>query len=57
MAIDKTLAQAIVQARVSGMSWSEMGRVLGVSDQAETKHAIIGAIAENRRAALEHLLR
>jgi hypothetical protein len=57
MAIDKTLAQAIVQARASGTSWSQIGRVLGASDQAQTKHAIVDAIADNRRVALEHLLR
>jgi hypothetical protein len=56
-AIDKTVAQAIVRARASGTSWSEIGRVLGASDQAETKRALIDAIADNRRAALEHLLR
>jgi hypothetical protein len=38
-------------------SWSEIGRVLGASDQAESKTAVIDEIVDNRRAALEHLLR
>jgi hypothetical protein len=57
MAIDKTPGEAIVRARARGTAWSEIGRVLGASDQAETKHAVIDAIADNRRAALEHLLK
>ena len=57
IAIEKTIAEAIGRARECGMSWAEVGRVLGAADQANTKQAVIDALADNRRAVLEHLLR
>jgi hypothetical protein len=57
IAIDKTLAEAIARVRASGVSWAEVGRVLGATDQAETKQAVVDALAANRRVVLAHLLR
>jgi hypothetical protein len=57
IAIEKTLAEAIGRARAGGMSWAEVGRVLGVAEQAEAKDALIRALADSRRAVLEHQLR
>jgi hypothetical protein len=57
IATEKTLAEAIGRARAVGMSWAELGRVLGATDQADTKQTLIDALADNRRAVLEHLLR
>jgi hypothetical protein len=57
MAIDKTLVQAIGRARASGMSWKSIGRVLGATDDAQNKQQLIDAFTDNRRQALQHLLR
>jgi hypothetical protein len=57
VAIEKTLAEAIERARARGMSWPEVGRVLGATDDADTKQAVIDALVDNRRAILERLLR
>jgi hypothetical protein len=38
------------------MSWAEVGRALGIAEQAETKQALIDALADSRRAVLEHLV-
>ena len=55
VAIDKTLAQAIAQARADGMSWQTIGRTLGATDHAENLHQLIDALATNRRAVLRQL--
>ena len=55
-AIDKTLAEAIGRARAGGMSWAEVGRALGVAEQAETKEALIDALADSRRAVVRYLV-
>jgi uncharacterized membrane protein len=57
MAIDKAVVDAIGQARASGMSWKSIGRVLGATEDAENKEDLIDALANHRRAALQHLLR
>jgi hypothetical protein len=56
IAIEKTLVEAIGRARAIGMSWAELGRVLGATDHADNKQTLIDALADNRRAILEHLL-
>lgn len=56
VAIDKTLAEAIVQARTLGKSWVELGRLLGASDEADTKRTLINAIVLGRRRLLEERL-
>ena len=56
IAIDKTLAEAIVQARMLGTSWTELGRLLGASDEADTKRTLINAIILDRRRLFEHIL-
>jgi hypothetical protein len=57
MAIEKALVEAIGVARATGMSWSEIGRLLGASDAAESKEVVIEALVEGRRLRLQHLLR
>jgi hypothetical protein len=56
VAIDKTVAQAIGRARAAGMSWQTIGRTIGATEDAESKHQLIDALAANRRAVLQHLL-
>ena len=57
MAIEKSLVEAIGVARATGMSWSEIGRVLGATAAADSKEAVIAALVESRRIRLQHLLR
>ena len=57
VAVEKAFAEAIRGARGAGMSWHEIGRTLGVPDHADDKKALIDALADNRRAILEHQLR
>jgi hypothetical protein len=57
MAIDKTLVQAIGRARATGMSWRSIGRVLGAPEDAQNKQQLIDVLTDNRREALQHLLR
>jgi hypothetical protein len=38
------------------MSWAEVGRALGVADQAETKKALLEALAARQRAVFAHLI-
>jgi hypothetical protein len=57
IAIDKTLVQAIGRARSTGMSWNSIARTLGATDRAENKQQLIEGLTNNRRAALQHLLR
>ena len=56
VAIEKTLVEAIGRARANGMSWVEVGRVLGATAQGDTKQAVIDALADNRRVLLKQLL-
>ena len=56
IAVDKTLAEAIVQARTLGTSWAEVGQLLGASDEADTKRTLISAIVLERRRLLEKML-
>ncbi len=57
VAIEKAVAQAIGDARARGMSWAEIGRTLGVAEQADDKSAMIDAYADSRRLILTHQLR
>ena len=57
IAIDKTLVQVIGRARANGMSWNRIAQVLGATDHADNKQHLIDALADNRRAVLQHLLR
>jgi hypothetical protein len=57
IAIDKTLAEAIARVRATGVSWAEVGHLLGATDEAQTRQDLIDALAANRRSVLEHLLR
>ena len=57
VAIDKALAEAIRLARGAGVSWAEIGRTLGVAEEAGDKGALIDAFANSRRAILDHQLR
>jgi hypothetical protein len=55
--MEKTLAEVIGRAHAGGMSWTELGRVLGVTDDAEDEQALIEALTDSGRAVLKHLLR
>jgi hypothetical protein len=57
VAVEKAVAEAISAARVAGVSWPDVGRVLGVDENVMDKAALIDAIAASRRAAFEHQLR
>jgi hypothetical protein len=57
VAIEKALAQAMQRARDAGMSWSEIGRTLGLAEEAVDKGALIDSFANSRRAILDHQLR
>jgi hypothetical protein len=57
IAIEKALAEAIVRARGSGMTWNKIGAVLGATDHADSKEQLVDALADHRRAVLQHLLR
>jgi hypothetical protein len=49
MALDKALAEAVRDAVSQGASWNEIGRVLGVTEAAETKQELIDALGESKR--------
>ena len=49
MAVDKALGEAIREARAAGASWPDVGRVLGVAENAETEQDVIAALAEMKR--------
>jgi hypothetical protein len=55
--VEKAVAEAISAARVAGLSWPEIGRVLGVDANVPDRAALIDAIAANRRAVFDHHLR
>jgi hypothetical protein len=49
MAIEKALGEAVRAALASGASWQEVGRVLGVAEDAQSKQDVIEALAETKR--------
>jgi hypothetical protein len=57
VAIEKAIAEAIQRARVAGVSWTEIGRTLGVAEAADDKDALIRAFAASRQAIFDHQLR
>ena len=56
-ALDKALAGAITQARSTGMTWTEIGRTLGVAEDVTDKSELLDRWAESRRLVLQHQLR
>ena len=50
IAVDKALGEAVRQGVASGASWREIGRALGVTDDAQTQRDVLEALAEHRRA-------
>lgn len=56
-ALDKAVAEAIRQARRSGVSWAEIAGTLGVAEDAGDKQTLIDALANARRLLLEYQLR
>src|SRR5262249_10323258 len=46
--VDKALAEAIRHARTDGRSWTEIGRILGVTQNAPDAEAVINAFGEHR---------
>jgi hypothetical protein len=57
VAVEKAVAEAIHGARAGGLSWAEIGYVLGVDGHAHDKQTLMDAVADSRRAILEHQLR
>ena len=57
VAVEKAVAEAIHGARAGGLSWEEIGRTLGVDGHTPDKQTLIDALADSRRAILEHQLR
>jgi hypothetical protein len=57
VAIEKALAESIQRARITDVSWAEIGRTLGVADAAQGKDAFISAFSASRQSILEHQLR
>jgi hypothetical protein len=49
MAVEKALGEAIRAAVESGVSWREVGRVLGVAETAESGQEVMDALARNKR--------
>jgi hypothetical protein len=39
------------------MSWRKIGQVVGATSHADSKEQLVDALADNRRAVLQHLLR
>ena len=57
VAVDKALAEAVQHSRAAGVSWDEIGRSLGVGEDAPDREAVIKALGDTRRARVEYLLR
>jgi hypothetical protein len=57
VAIEKAVAEAIRISRAAGVSWDEIGRTLGVAEDAADKGSLIDAFADSRRGILDHQLR
>jgi hypothetical protein len=49
IAIDKALGEAVQAATASGASWQEIGRVLGVAEEAQSERDVIEALAVSKR--------
>lgn len=49
MAIEKSLGEAIKGAIASGASWREIGRALGVTENADSNLDVMRAFAETKR--------
>ena len=48
-AVDKALGEAIRNARAQGMSWREIGRGLGIAEDAQTAQDVVDAMAQTKR--------
>ena len=57
VAVDKALAEAMQRSRAAGLSWDEIGRSLGIWEEAPDKEALVNALLDSRRARVEYLLR
>jgi hypothetical protein len=57
VAIEKAVAEAMLLSHAAGVSWDEIGRTLGVAEDAADKESLIDAFADSRRGILKHLLR
>ncbi len=49
MAVDKALGEAVRGAIAAGASWRDVGRVLQVAEDAETKRDVVDALADQKR--------
>jgi hypothetical protein len=50
MAVDKALGEAIRGAVGAGVSWQDIGRTLGVTDDGRSEQDVIEAIADTKRS-------
>ena len=50
MAVDKALGEAVREAIATGASWRDVGRALGVAENAETDRDVINALGQAKRA-------
>jgi hypothetical protein len=48
MAVDKALGEAIRGSITAGAKWEDLGRVLGVTETAQSKYDVIDALAATR---------
>jgi hypothetical protein len=49
LAVDKALGEAVREAIATGSSWKDIGRALGVADDAQTDQDLINALADTKR--------
>jgi len=49
MAVDKALGEAIRASIAAGAEWEDIGRVLGVTEDAQSKYDVIDALAATKR--------
>jgi hypothetical protein len=49
MAVDKALGEAIRDSIAAGAEWEDIGRILGVTEDAQSKSDVIDALAATKR--------
>jgi len=50
LAVDKALGESVREAISTGASWQEVGRALGVHQDAQSRQDVLDAFAEIKRA-------
>jgi hypothetical protein len=49
LAVDKALGEAVREAMATGSSWKDIGRALGVAEDAQTDQDVINALTDTKR--------